>query len=183
MPEKLESVDSKARWEELISICMVARERKDESQWILGDAAMEATILYGNEALDKLAAATGVAKETFRRYRQVSQAWPPSERVKFLSHRHHQLLASLEDKNAWADKAHDNGWSCEALSIEIKKSKGEIDQNFVCVSVSFVRGDLGRVLGWYNTIRDKWPELLNEADHPMADKLRGKLNQILKGRL
>ena len=180
MPEIVieESVTKQKRYQELVSLGMQFREQKDNSQWGIGDLSVEFCTLYGNGALDTFAREIGVNKETMRRYRIVSEAWPPEKRLAFLSHRHHQILAGRTDKIEWAEKAHDGEWSCELLEIKLKQADHKIDLDFISVNLSFVRGDLERVLNWYNLAREKWPEKLTEEDNPIADKIREKLKKF-----
>lgn len=173
----------KQRYQELLSILMEAREQKDKSQWVIGDAAVEFVTLYGRAGLPQFAIEGGVNKDTMRRYLLVSQAWPPDKRLPYLSHRHHQILAPRTDRFEWAEKAHDNNWSCEMLEVEMGKYDGKIDKTFLSVAMSFVPADLERVYSWYNLALEKWPERLSEADHPVAKRIKEKIVNANKGKV
>lgn len=168
------------RWEALISQAMEAREAKDNAQWIIGDIAAEVEKTYGSGALVAFAQEISVNKNTFRRYKLVSQAFPPEERIDLLSHRHHMMLAAREDRHKWLQLAADNNWSTDNLQVELGKYEGKIDEDFSSCNISFIRGDLARVTGWYQKLTDI-PGMTNEEDTIIYEKLSGKLKKLDKG--
>lgn len=174
-----EFVKERKSWEEIVQSGMLAREAKDNSQWLLGDLAVEVETFFPGK-LEEFASKIGVNKETLRRYKTVSLAWPPSTRLKFLSHRHHQILASRSDRREWLEKAHDNSWSCEALMVELKKADGKWDEKLAVASMSFSRGEIEEISRWYRQILEKWPEKLNEFSHIVYDKVKRFLKKTEK---
>jgi len=128
-----------------------------------------------------LASKGGVAKETLRRYKLVSQCWLPKDRLSFLSHRHHQILAPRDDRKEWAIKAHDNELSCEALQVELKKEEGKFDEKMAVASMTFARGEIEEIIRWYRQILDKWPEKLNSFSTTIHEKLLKYLKKTEKG--
>lgn len=96
--EWVEQLEQKISWEEAVSIGLELRENKDMSQWNLGDLALKVEKSYGVGSLDKLAIDININKNSLSQYRRVSRAFPPETRSKILSHRHHLILASQEDR-------------------------------------------------------------------------------------
>lgn len=173
---------SEQRWESLVSSAMEAREAKDNAQWIIGDIAAEVEKMYGSGALVAFAQEISVNKNTFRRYKLVSQAFPEDKRIDFLSHRHHMMLAAREDRFQWLQLAADNNWSTDNLKVELGKYEGTIDEDFSSCNISFVRGDLSRVTEWYQKLQTI-PGMVNEADTTIYERLNGKLSKLNKGEI
>lgn len=170
-------------WEEILSDAIVALNAKDNSQWLLGDLGLEVENTFGPGMIEEFAIKIGVNKETIRRYKTVSKAWPKEWRKEFvtpdgdycLSHRHFQLLAPREDRMQWARMAADNQWSCDALTVELMKEKGTYDKNTAIATMSFNSVEIGEILVWFNKIRENWPETLNETSY----KVESKVNKFL----
>lgn len=175
-----QQIQQKKSWDEVIQLGMEAREAKDNAQWILGDLAIEVDTFFPGK-LEEFSAKIGVNKETLRRYKTVSRAWPPETRLTYLSHRHHQILAAREDRKEWLEKAHDNSWSCELLEVELKKSEGKWDEKLAVASMSFARGEVEEVIRWYRLILEKWPEKLSEFSHEVHEKMMRFLKRTEKG--
>lgn len=174
-------VESARAWEELVSTGMQAREMKDKAQWVLGDLALQIETFYGMDAIGKYATEIGVNKETLKRYRSVSKAWLPEERVDILSHRHHQILAGKVDKHAWAEKAADNTWSCEKLQVEMMKMEAP-DLSKTSINISFEREDLQVLIHWYEVLQQKVPDEVFNYDTNLATILKNKLTALLHGK-
>jgi len=166
-------------WEELISYGLELREKKDNIQWELGDIALQVGTVYGEDRLGEFAGQIGINKNTLRRYRVVSKAFPKENRLPFLSFTHHMLMAGHEDRMFWLQRASDNSWSCEKLDIEMKKSKQQIDKNFACVSISLQRGELETVLNWYETYLVE--RKASDFDNSIANKFKDKLAKLISG--
>lgn len=171
-----EKAEVRRSWEDVISDGLTAREAKDSSQWILGDLAVEVEKLFPGR-LDEFGSKIGVSKETLRRYKVVSLAWPPEKRLPFLSHRHHQILAGRKDRYEWIEKAHDNEWSCERLGVELKKQEGKWEENMELKRINFTMEEASELVKWYEVIREKFPEVLTEISNNTIEKIR----KVLKG--
>jgi hypothetical protein len=122
--EIVEQVKQKLSWEEAIVSGQEARLSEDSGRWTLGDLAGEVEKTYGEDSVGKYAYAVGVAKKTLMGYRSVAKRFIPEirERYKKLSFSHFKTIASLEKPEAWLEKADDNDWSVEKLSIEVSKA-------------------------------------------------------------
>lgn len=123
-------------WEEFISAGMEAREKKDNSQWELGDLAMAVETSYGEDTIGKYSYAIGVEKKTMMNYRTVAERFEPEIRKKYakLSFSHFASLIAVVKPEAWLEKADDNDWGVEHLRKEIKEAYpnvtgAELDDN------------------------------------------------------
>lgn len=170
-------------WEEIISDAIVALNAKDNSQWLLGDLGMEVEKTYGAKMIEDFAIKIGVNKETIRRYKVVSKAWPKEWREEFmtpdgdyrLSHRHFQILAPRENRLELAKEACDNNWSCDALIVELMKIDGRYDKKTAVASMTMNVIEVTEILSWFNRIREINPEVLNETSY----KVEMKVNKFL----
>jgi len=115
----------KLSWEEYVSQGIIARESKDNSQWLLGDLALGVKKDYGEDSIGKYATEISVAKNSLKVYRNVASTFEKDMRIFFsrLSFTHFQLCAGQDDPEKWLKLADDNNWTCEQLAIEIKKTK------------------------------------------------------------
>jgi hypothetical protein len=136
-------------WESLISQGLEARENKDNSQWILGDLSLQVEKNYGEDSIGKFAIAINEKKTTIVRYRTVSSAWPVEKRVPYLSHRHHQILASRNDRFELIEKASDGNWSVEELTNQLKKIDGTYDDKLLIRNVNLNLEEIELILEWY----------------------------------
>lgn len=167
-----EETDDGARWQMALGLGMIARQGADNMQWLMGDVALVVKDIWGLDGMDRYATEIGVKKETLDRYSSVSRAWPPENRVAELSHRHHMMIASREDRFDLILKIADRAdMSVEKLALEIKKSEGKLIEDFASVRVLFVKGDLMTVIRWYSLLNDKEPDALSEQDHLVFDRL------------
>jgi len=98
--KKVEQIIDKISWKDAVTIGQKLVEYKETSVWLLGDLALQVGKNYGLDSLGKFAAEIGINKNSLQQYRRVSAAFPPNTRSKFLSHRHHLILAS--DKNRFS---------------------------------------------------------------------------------
>jgi hypothetical protein len=119
-----ENTEERKSWEEYVSIGMVAREEADGCQWKLGDLAKEIEKDYGQDSLGKYSYAIGVAKKTLMVYRTVATKFSLETREKYrkLSFSHFKACTALERPEAWLERADDDNWGVEKLSIEIGKA-------------------------------------------------------------
>jgi hypothetical protein len=158
--ESPKKIGEKKSWEQLVSMGIHARTVRETSQWVLGDLALEVTIVYGKDSLGKYAREINVDRETLARYRQVSRAWPKKIRKKFqdpdgdyfMSHRHFQVLAPRSDKEEWLNKSMDNSYSVAQLQVELKKSEGNFKEDLAVASITLSRGEFEEIIRWYNEI-------------------------------
>lgn len=118
----------KYTWEELVTIGQQVREKKDTSQWDLGDISLTVETQYGEDSLGKFAYAINVNKATLLQYRKVADVFPKDKRLTALSHRHHLKAAYTDSPYEWITLAHDNNWSSDHLAREIKLANGGIVQ-------------------------------------------------------
>ena len=121
-------------WEQFVSSGMEAREKKDNSQWELGDLAKEVETEYGEDTIGKYAYAIGVEKKTMMNYRTIADRFTPDIRKKYakLSFSHFSAISTVVKPEAWLEKADDEDWAVEHLRNEIKKaypSDNEIDDD------------------------------------------------------
>lgn len=107
------------QWESLVSEGIEARELKDRSQWRLGELADQVEVKYGDNSIGMFAYAIGVNKASLLRYRDVYRAFKGKEINPVMSFSHHMKAAATENPEEWIEKAYENSWSVEKLSIEI----------------------------------------------------------------
>jgi hypothetical protein len=172
--------EEKTDWETLVSVGVQAREAKDNSQWLLGDLAMQVEKSYGKDSLGKFSADIGVNKNTLNRYRSVSKVWKPSERVEVLSHRHHMVLSSREDRLEWIEKAAENMWSVEELKIRLTKSEQGIEDKVKVGSMLLRKDEWETILKWFAMCLDN-PEAMKqitEKDNVLVEKIRKKVDKL-----
>lgn len=112
-------------WEEAVSTGVELRRLKDNSQWELGDLAVKVEGDYGTDAIGQFANDIGINKKSLQQYRRVSQAFPKSTRVDYLSHRHHLILTPRDDRFEWLEKCADNNWSTLQLTRELALADGK----------------------------------------------------------
>ena len=168
-------------WDELVSIGMQAREAGDNSQWILGDLALKILKNYGSltkdgkNVLEKFSANVGVSRNTLRRYKVVSQAWPPEKRDMYMSHRHHMILASRENRFDLIIRASDESWSTECLKKELKKMDGKWDANLAAASMTFTKKEVEEIIRWSENVKT------NDMYEITMDKVSRLYKKTMKG--
>jgi len=110
-------------WEALISEGMEAREKRDDSQWTLGDLALQVEKSYGKDAIGKFSYAISIEKKTLMNYRTVAKKFNPETRTRYkkLSFSHFATVASLEKPEAWLEKADTEEMSVEALRKKVRE--------------------------------------------------------------
>ncbi len=165
-------------WEELVSSGIIAMELRNQTQWVLGDLALEVEKQYGRDSLGQYATAIGVKRATLARYRSVSKAWPPEGRIDMLSHRHHMILAAKEDKRELLEKCADNEWSTEKLLIELRKKKLGIE-NEPATSVLLKKTELETIIRWFTWVLDTaYIQNLSDIDNQLIEKIKNRLETV-----
>lgn len=111
-------------WETYVSLGMEAREKGDDSKWVLGDLANALTTDYGEDTIGKYAYAIGTEKKTLMNYRTTAAKFDADIRKKYkkLSFSHFATVASTEKPEAWLEKADDEEWNIEMLRKEIRNA-------------------------------------------------------------
>lgn len=172
VPDENVEVQEKRDWEELVSSGLHARESKDKSQWVIGDLAMEVEVSYGDDSLDKYAKDVGIGKETLKRYRTVSRAFPPTDRLYMLSHRHHMVVTALDpiERMSLLNDALENNWSVEALIIEMKTRQGVWKKALAVGSVSFSLSEIDEVRRWFRQMQEVDSSFLNQQSYEVMDR-------------
>ena len=120
--EQVEQVRQQQSWEELVAVGMELRENKDNSQWNLGDLALAVEKSYGVDSLGKFSIAININKNSLSQYRRVSSAFPVAKRSKLLSHRHHLILASQENRFELLKECEDNGITTSQLELRYSRN-------------------------------------------------------------
>lgn len=167
-------------WEELVSSGVSAREAKDNSQWLLGDLALQVEKNYGKDSIGKFGGDIGVNKNTLQRYRTVSKIWKPSERIDILSHRHHMVLASREDRLEWIERAADSMWSVEELKIRLTKKESGIDDKVKVGSMLLRKDEWELFLKWFALALDNPASVgqIKEMDNELVQKVKNKIEKL-----
>lgn len=124
-PTIVHEIRAHISWEEAVSRGMELRSAKDNSQWDLGDLALEVRSHYGKDSLGKFANEILINKKSLQQYRRVSAAFPPNSRSPYLSHRHHMLLAARPDRLEWLKKSEENNLTVTQLERELALSDGK----------------------------------------------------------
>lgn len=119
-------IKQQVSWEEAVSRGLEMREAKDNSQWSLGDLALTIEKAYGVDSLGKFAIEININKKSLQQYRRVSGAFPPSTRSAYLSHRHHMILASKENRFELLRKAEDENLTTSQLELMFSKNPQEV---------------------------------------------------------
>ena len=120
--EWVEQFEQKISWEEAISIGVELRENKDNSQWRLGDLALQVETVYGQDAIGKLAIDININKKSLQQYRRVSNAFPPKTRSQLLSHRHHMMLVPYDNRFDLLREAEENNLTTSQLELKLCKN-------------------------------------------------------------
>lgn len=128
-PTIVHEIRAHISWEEAVSRGMELRSAKDNSQWDLGDLALEVRSVYGKDSLGTFANEILINKKSLQQYRRVSAAFPPKQRSPYLSHRHHMLLAAKEDRLQWLKRAEENNLTVTQLERELAISEGKSPNN------------------------------------------------------
>lgn len=110
-------------WEEFLTVGLELRETKDNSQWKLGELVERVKDKFGGQAIKELAIGISVPYNSLREYWRVGLKIPPQDRILHLSYRHHQLAANTDNPKEWLEKAADNSWTVELMSLKINEIK------------------------------------------------------------
>lgn len=116
--EDVEKYDS---WELFVSEGQKWRLAKEFSQWVLGELALGVETKYGQRSIAKYSEEIGVEVKSLYEYRRVCELLPQSERMEFLSFRHHQIAARTKDPQYWLGEAHNNEWTTRQLYRAVKE--------------------------------------------------------------
>lgn len=181
-------ISEKKTWEEICELGRQANQTRENSQWILGDLALEVEVTYGGDSIGKFAREINAEKETIMRYRTVAKAWPPELREKFknvdgeylVSHRHFMIATPMANREWWVEQAILNTWSTKDLELEIKRSKGEFDVKLAVTSVSLSRGEIDEIIRWFNEINVRHSHLLNDFSLDVKSKMDKALDKAIK---
>lgn len=94
-------------------------------QFALGDWLNAGEGLYGEQEVAQLVDSKTFTYSTLRNYAWVAKSVPPSNRIKGLDFKFHQLAASLPptEQKKWLDKAVEKGWTTKEFDEELKKKK------------------------------------------------------------
>jgi hypothetical protein len=114
--------------EDLVTMGMELREKKDNVSWELGDLAIDVTRLFGSNAVRQFAKDIGVQVSTIRRYRDVSKAYPKQFREEYalVSWSGFRQLAGREDRFDLIKRAHDENWNFEKICAMTQKDKTKV---------------------------------------------------------
>jgi hypothetical protein len=108
-----------AEWEEAVRAGIEARQAADKGRWVLGDLALTVETQYRKHSLEEYAERVGVAYDTLRRYRSVSQAFEIGTRVPNLPWSHHRAVAAYPDRLEWLQRAAEGRWSVSVLQNKL----------------------------------------------------------------
>jgi hypothetical protein len=173
-------VEENRDWETIVTQALEARKEIDGGQWEIGDLADQVESNYGEDSIGRFAVDIGIPKETVRRWRSVSRAFPIEDRIDFLSHTHHRVVASREDRFELLNWALENSASVESLVEEMKLRDGEIDEVIARKSLSLKRNDLESLSRWYNTAVSSGYSP-NELDLDLIERVERSLMKIKQG--
>jgi hypothetical protein len=114
--------------DEAVGFLMQVRKALDNLQWLTGDFALKVEQDLGPGALEEVAKQSGVQIGTIRRYRDVAKIYSQEMRVKYpkLSWTHYRNAATTEKPEEWLEKADNDNWSCELLSVKINHGDQEL---------------------------------------------------------
>jgi hypothetical protein len=119
-------------WEEFLTEGMAAREAKDDSNWKLGDLALEVAKDYGEDSIGKFAYGISVPKKSLMNNRTVAKRFPLELRSKYkkLSWSHFEAVSAekIERPEVWLEKADNDELSVESLRKAINEAYPSIGQ-------------------------------------------------------
>jgi hypothetical protein len=93
-----------------------------KSNWIIGDAALEVELKYGEGTLEHLAEETGVEFEILRKYRYVSESYEKGIRIPNSSWTVHRIFAAQEDRAELVKRK----WTAAKARAEVKRRNEEV---------------------------------------------------------
>src|SRR2546426_2550558 len=107
-------------WGRLVAEGRSARSSADAGRWRIGHLASLVVKQYGARSLQQFAEDIGETYSTVRRYRWVYKSYDPSVRFRFqrLSFSHFQVVAGLDDRVKWLERAEHGCWSVDQLATE-----------------------------------------------------------------
>lgn len=127
--------DADRAYESILEAGRAARERGDETAWLVGDLAMRVGIKYGENRLRDFATEAGYATVTVRAYRKVSATFPKNVRNLFgnitFSHYRYVLNAvgddgDIEEALDYLKRASDDNWSVDYLRQTLAREQGKV---------------------------------------------------------
>lgn len=166
------------KWDRSIEILRDAFIGKSNVSWIIGDISLYIIDMFGETALEQAIKEAGLDKfslETAQRYMQVSKAFPTNIRNYTLTHRHHMVLQSVENKVEWLNRAEDENMSAGQLGLMVKAEKNPQILNET--TVRFTSEELGRILDYINIL--KMQENISELDLDIEDKVRNGISKLV----
>src|SRR5690606_39211240 len=119
--------DTANQWDALVERGRVAAQ----SQWVLGDLALEVETVYGERRLQEYADAISVEYGSIRRYRDVSKAYESAKRFADVPWSVHMVLAGQPDRHELLkSRPSDHGvgkdrWTVGAARKLVKQRKDE----------------------------------------------------------
>jgi hypothetical protein len=108
-------------WEEAITIGQQLRHVKELSQFAIGDLANRVGREYGEDSIGKFAYAIGLEKKTVWEYMRVARQFEKSNRIDYLSFRHHQIALRTNNPQATLKEANDKNWTTIDLYKAVKE--------------------------------------------------------------
>src|SRR5690606_28577855 len=121
-----ETPDTENQWDALVERGRVAAQ----SQWVLGDLALEVETTYGGGQLQEYADAIGVEYDQLRKYRMVSATYENGVRTPNVPWSVHMILASQPDRHELIKSSpRDHGidadtWTVRAARELVRRRKG-----------------------------------------------------------
>lgn len=122
-------------YEDCVSAAITEREKKDRSQWRLGDIATRAlgkTVSGRDSGLADFAGKIGMHASTISDYKALSEFYPEIHRHRYenMSYTHYRQAwranrDSLHDALACLDQASSESWSADAFRHELRKKQGK----------------------------------------------------------
>lgn len=117
--------------EDLISLGLELRQKRDGINWGLGDIAVEIIDkMGGKKILPQFASQVGVPAKTLKRYANVARSFPDEklrQEYGILSFSHFKLLAARDDRHEWLVRAVDENLTVERLNVLLNGGSKTID--------------------------------------------------------
>jgi hypothetical protein len=126
----IETTETIRDWETYISLGLIAREAKDDSNWRLGDLALGISKDYGEDSIGKYAYAISVPKKSLMNNRTIAKRFTQDIRTKYkkLSWSHFEAVSAnkIQRPEAWLEKADDEELSVEGLRKLVNEAYPDI---------------------------------------------------------
>lgn len=125
---KLKTKSNQLSLEDLISLAVELRRKRDGINWGLGDIAVEIIDnMGGKKLLPQFASQINIPAKTLKRYANVSRAFPDQklrDEYNILSFSHFKLLAARDDRYEWLMRAANENITVERLNVLLNGAKG-----------------------------------------------------------